>query len=193
MKLIEPAVRLAYATPESLIPTAARASYQSYEGQDADSDTRLIRHFVRNDESPLEFSFAAFDVTCSYATHVHFLRHRHLSQSWLSARYTEQLGFVLPPAMTDEYSCVVAQDAYRDAAECYESLRQWKEKKQDARYVMPQGAAVQGWIAGNARAWLHTLNLRASKKAMPETRLIALTMREELSKVWPTVFGEADA
>ena len=191
MKLIDPAVRLAYATPESLIPTAARASYQSYEGQDADSDARLIRHFVRNDESPLEFSFAAFDVTCSYATHVHFLRHRHLSQSWLSARYTEQLGFVLPRDPAPE-RIAAAMTAYGLAEDAYADLRDIGAKKQDARYVMPQGAAVQGWIAGNARAWLHTLNLRASKKAMPETRLIALTMREELSKVWPTVFGEAE-
>ncbi len=187
MKIVEPSATLLYSTPLSLITHAGRHSYQSHDKASEESDARLLAHFAKNDESPLEHSFAMFDVTCSYACHVHFLRHRHLSESWLSQRYTAGMGFVVPEALkANGY----VYDSYNFGEQDYERQRRGGAKKQDARYVLPQGVAVRGSISGNARAFLNMLALRTSKKAMPETQHVALLMRTELGKVWPELFGE---
>lgn len=173
---------------EELIGEASRASYQS----DADSDRteRLIKHFLRQPvpESPLEFTWAMVSVTgISFAAHVHFARHRQLSQSWLSQRYTTGVGFGIPPTMSDEAQLATLYRFYEQAQQAYDQLRLDGAKKQDARYVMPQGLAMQGYMAGNARAWVQTLRLRRSKKAMPETRKVADLIAKELGKAWPII------
>lgn len=193
MNLIEPAVKLQHFTPQELIATAARASYQSYDSHKM-TDEALIRSFLKDTESPLEFAWGMVSVTCSYAAHVHFLRHRHMSQSWLSQRYTGGLGFVLPLGLdaqagdADEYSY-----AYSAGEDAYHEARGLGHKKQDARYVIPQGTAIQGWMSGNARAWLNLLKLRTSKAAMPEVRHIAKLIQAELHTAWPLVVPEVDA
>lgn len=179
MKIITPSVRIQHFTPQELIATAARASYQSYENEKM-TDAALIQSFKKETESPLEFAWAMVSVTCSYAAHVHFLRHRHMSQSWLSQRYTEGLGFVEPAALVGELI-----NPYADAERAYEVERLGKARKQDARYVLPQGTAIQGWMAGNARAWINLLKLRTSKAAMPEVRHVAGLIQDELAQVWP--------
>jgi len=199
VKLIEPSVKLIHHTPESLIAWTSRACYQSFEKQDEASDERLIRHFVANGESPLEFAWGVMDVTCSYAAHVHLLRHRFFAQQWRSQRYDEAMEFVVPGSLHEIPNGRLAGlgpsfpgEALSSAHHHYQWARENGAKKQDARYLIPQGVAVQGFMAGSARAWQSFFELRTSKKAMPETRQIALMMRAELGKVWPTVFGEAE-
>lgn len=189
MKLIEPSVKLEQHTPQQLIATAARASYQSYGNQKM-TDEALIKSFLKDRESPLEFAWAMVSVTCSYAAHVHFLRHRHMSQSWLSQRYTEGLGFVVPPNEAGRETWF--GDVYEHGETAYDSARSSKMKKQDSRYMLPQGTAIQGWVAGNARAWLNLLSLRTSKAAMPEVRHVAKLMQAELCTVWPLLIPEGE-
>lgn len=175
---------------ESVIGEASRASYQSEA--DSDRTDRLIKHFLRGNhtESPLEFAWAAVSITgISYAAHVHFLRHRVMSQSWLSQRYTEapdKVGFVLP-ASVGAVTKQEMSDAYDAAERIFSEQRRMGVKKQDARYVLPQGVAMQGYMAGNARAWVELLRLRRDKKAMPETRKVANLIAKELAQFWPTI------
>lgn len=186
MKIIQPSVKLLHATPQNLIPHVARASYQSYAKQSEDTDAQLLAHLRKNEESPLEFAWAVLDITCSFAAHVHLLRHRFFSQSWRSQRYDETMQFVLPAGLSEAHTEVFAGD-YASTETEFLLLRQDGLKKQDARYLTPQGVAVQGFMAGNARAWVSFLKLRTSKKAMPETRLIAQLIEAELKQVWPEV------
>jgi thymidylate synthase (FAD) len=188
MKIITPSVKLEHHTPQGLIATAARASYQSYDNRKL-TDERLIQHFVADMESPLEFAWAMVSVTCSYAAHVHFLRHRHGSFSFLSSRYTEGLGVILPPDLAeDERAGFLA--SFAEQERLYLGMRERGVRRQDARYAMPQSTAVQGWLAGNARFWLHMLALRTAKKAMPEVRTVAGMIQAELSAVWPLLLPE---
>lgn len=186
MNIIQPSVKLLHATPQSLIPHVARASYQSYDKQNEDTDAQLLAHLRKNEESPLEFAWAVLDITCSYAAHVHLIRHRHHSFSWRSQRYDETMQFVLPAGLSEAHAEVLAWDYANTEAE-FVFLRQDGAKKQDARYIIPQAVAVQGFMGGNARAWVSFLKLRTSKKAMPETRLIAQLIEAELKQVWPEV------
>ena len=181
--IIQPVAKLVHATPQELIPLTSRACYASFDKQDEASDARLLKHFVNNDESPLEFAWAVMDITCSYATHVHLLRHRFFSFQWRSQRYDDTMEFILPDGLNHEDGA----EAYSIAEFVYDECRKQGAKKQDARYVVPQGVAVQGFMAGTARAWLHFLRLRTSKKAMPETRKVAQQIQDELHKVWPEV------
>lgn len=188
IELIEPVAKLIHATPQDLIPYTSRACYQSFDKQDEASDARLLSHFVKNDESPLEFAWAVMDITCSYATHVHLLRHRFFSFQWRSQRYDDTMDFIMPDAVKgDDVSLEYTFNHYSESSEFYYGLRANEFKKQDARYVVPQGVVVQGFMAGSARAWLHFLRLRTSKKVMPETRQLAEQVQAELHTVWPDV------
>lgn len=193
VEIIKPSVEVVYATPLSLVLHAGRHSYQSHDKATEQSDAQLLAHFLKNDESPLEQSFLMFDVVCSYAAHIHLARHRHLnvpppSVCFLSQRYTTGLGMILPPGIAeDSFAGQDMIEAFRRDVELYERLREAGIKKQDARYALPQAAAVRGTISGNLRAWNKVLDLRTSKKAMPETRSVAEMMREALQTVWPEV------
>lgn len=185
--IIRPQVKLHHATPEDVIAWTSRACYQSFEGSERVTDDRMLRHFARNDESPLEFAWAIMDIKCSYAAHVHLLRHRFFSFQWRSQRYNEKMEFVVPDGLGDEVHDTFVS-SYGEAASEYLLMRRDNfAKKQDARYLIPQGVVVQGFMAGNARAWLNFLDLRTSKKAMPETREIANQIADQLRPAWGTI------
>lgn len=198
MNILTPQATLLFASPLGLVVQAGRQSYQSHPKASEQSDLQLLRHFVKNDESPLEHSLATFDVTCSYGAHIHLVRHRHvnpdlvlaLSPTFLSQRYTEGLGFILPPEVTDPEAERVLLESYEQAEANFLWLRELGLKKQAARYATSQGVAMRGTISGNARAWLKLLELRTAKKAMPETRLIAGQIRDGLKEAWPALFEE---
>lgn len=188
MKIITPSVTLLHATPAELITHAGRHSYQSHDKANEQTDAQLLAHFVTKKESPLKFSFAMFDVTCSYTAHVHFKTHVHIPSVWLSQRYTHARGVIVPEGLNDEQRAVYLE-AVEAQQRAYDVLRELGAKRQDARYVQGQGGVVRGSVCGNALGLLNMLALRTSKKAMPETRQIAELMQDELSKVWPTIFG----
>lgn len=189
MNIVKPSAKLLHATPQELIPYTSRACYQSFDKQDEASDARLLAHFVQNDESPLEFGWAVMDITCSYAAHVHLLRHRFFSFQWRSQRYDDTMEFVLPDGteQANVYAPRWITEGIDESERLYDDLRRHGLKKQDARYVIPQAVAVQGFMAGTPRAWLHFLRLRTSKKAMPETRELAQQIQAELHTAWPEV------
>lgn len=194
--MLTPQAKLIHVTPQALIAYAGRASYQSWDDQKL-TDDQLIAHFAKHKESPLESAWAMVSVELSFAAHVHFLRHRHMSFSFLSERYTEALPAYVPPGILErggKAAHAAAKVRIMTAYDTYNALRAKGDDgkavlKQDARYVMPQAAGVQGFISGNARGWLNLLELRTSSKAMPEVRLVARLILEELRPHWPIVLG----
>lgn len=189
--IMKTSVKLLHATPESLIVHAGRHSYQSFEKANELSDAQLLRHFANQKEGPLKFSFAMFDVECSYAAHAHYARHTFLVQNWLSQRYAGSVGVIVPEGL-DEQQAAAYVEAMAASQRAYDLLRELGAKKQDARYVQGQGVVIRGSVAGNAMAFMDILKLRRAKKAMPESRRIADLIHAELTQAWPTLFPVED-
>jgi len=61
--------------------------------------------------------------------------------------------------------------------------------KEDARMVLPIGTSVNITVSGNARSFLHLVNLRGKADAQWEIRELAEEMLEELFVWMPYTFN----
>jgi len=136
------------------------------------------------------------------------VRHRHLSFSQLSQRYVDEsdVAFVLPPEIQDgseayeiwRLSCERSLQEYRTLLASIEeqvkdepsaTLRR-KRARQTARSLLPNAAETKIVVTGNARAWRHFIELRASAHADTEIRLLALAVLDLLTQEAPNLFGD---
>ena len=137
------------------------------------------------------------------------VRHRAgMGFSQLSQRYVDesQIGFVLPPEIqegTRAYelwlaSCEAALGAYReilgDLAERIgdqgSATMRKKRARQAARSVLPNSAETKIVVTGNARAWRHFVEMRASPGADVEIRRLAVALLRVLHREAPHIFGD---
>ena len=136
------------------------------------------------------------------------VRHRHFSYSQLSQRYVDEseVAFVLPPEIAPEgetfelfkESCTRALADYRALLGRIEeqvkdepsaTLRR-KRARQTARSLLPNAAETKIVVTGNARAWRHFIELRASESAESEIRVLAVMVLRALQGEAPNLFGD---
>jgi thymidylate synthase (FAD) len=136
------------------------------------------------------------------------VRHRHFSYSQLSQRYVDEseVAFVLPPEIADDgdafelfrQSCERALDDYRQLLARVEdqvkdepsaTLRR-KRARQTARSLLPNATETKIVVTGNARAWRHFIELRASAGADTEIRILAIKCLRLLQQEAPDLFGD---
>ena len=136
------------------------------------------------------------------------VRHRHFSYSQLSQRYVDEsdVAFVLPPEIEPdseafrifEESCKRANDDYRVLLAKIEeqvkdepsaTLRR-KRARQTARALLPNATETKIVVTGNARAWRHFIELRASEGADTEIRVLAMKVLRLLQQEAPHLFGD---
>jgi thymidylate synthase (FAD) len=65
-------------------------------------------------------------------------------------------------------------------------------KKEDARYILPQGCTTSLRMTGNFQMWLDLLGNRTAKHAQWEVRDVAVEIKRLLAEHAPGVFGERD-
>jgi thymidylate synthase (FAD) len=136
------------------------------------------------------------------------VRHRHFSYSQLSQRYVDEseVAFVLPPEIAPEgetfelfrQSCERALQDYRALlARIEEQVKdepsatmRRKRARQTARSLLPNAAETKIVVTGNARAWRHFIELRASEFAESEIRILAMKVLELLTAEAPNLFGD---
>ncbi len=136
------------------------------------------------------------------------VRHRHFSYSQLSQRYVDEseVGFVLPPEIEEgtpafdvwQRACESALTEYRALLHEVEQLVQDEPKatlrrkraRQAARSVLPNATETKIVVTGNARAWRHFIELRASEAAEAEIRALALEVLRVLQQEAPHIFGD---
>jgi thymidylate synthase (FAD) len=136
------------------------------------------------------------------------VRHRHFSYSQLSQRYVDEseVAFVLPPEIAADgeafelfrQSCERALDDYRQLLARVEdqvkdepsaTLRR-KRARQTARSLLPNATETKIVVTGNARAWRHFIELRASAGADTEIRILAIKCLRLLQREAPDLFGD---
>lgn len=136
------------------------------------------------------------------------VRHRHFSYSQLSQRYVDEseVAFVLPPEISPEseayrlfeQSCTRALADYRQLlAEIEEQVKdepsatlRRKRARQTARSLLPNATETKIVVTGNARAWRHFIELRASAGADTEIRVLAIKCLRLLQQEAPNLFGD---
>jgi thymidylate synthase (FAD) len=136
------------------------------------------------------------------------VRHRHFSYSQLSQRYVDEseVAFVLPPEIAPEgeafelfrQSCERANQDYRALLAKIEAqvkdepsaTMRRKRARQTARSLLPNAAETKIVVTGNARAWRHFIELRASENAEAEIRVLAIKVFELLKGEAPSLFGD---
>lgn len=126
--------------------------------------------------SILEHCYASFEVTCSVRVLGQLTRHRHLS-------------FTVKSARGSEFNIYLGKDDVGDkVVEEYKKLVDSDVSYEDAAYLLPQGVETSMVITGNFRAWFEYLPKRLCKRAMPEHRILALKILEELQMAAPEIF-----
>ncbi|MDD5439253.1 MAG: FAD-dependent thymidylate synthase [Candidatus Omnitrophica bacterium] len=169
-------------------------------------DPRTMEEFVAKvvasgHESPLEhvkFTFAIEGVSRAL-TH-QLVRHRMASYSQQSQRYVkaDDFDYIIPPsieqdpAMKKEYIAVMetVQDGYNSLVGKFEKQgKKGEAVSQDARFVLPQGAATKIVVTMNCRELIHFFKERCCSRAQWEIRALANEILAICRKKLPGVFS----
>ena len=179
-------------TPEELLEHAGRVCYRSERRGDAG---RFLRARIREGhESIVEHASATFEISgISRACSHQLVRHRIASFSQESQRYVDMSRpeWVLPPAVEENPEARAAWDRFAGQVQAaYRVLRELGVRKEDARFVLPNGTATRIVVTMNFRELLHLFRLRISPEAQWEIRAVCVRMLELVHPLSPSVFGD---
>ncbi len=181
--------------PEKLIEAAGRTCYLSFDKTGGDTAARFCRMLLRSGHhSVFEHASATFRVRGGSRTFTHQLvRHRLCAFSQQSQRYVDERGFevVEPDSIAGNPEAERIFDAHVERCRAaYEDLRGLGVPKEDARFVLPNGAQSEIVITANLREWRHILELRGARTAQWEIRRFAVAVFEILVEHAPNVFAD---
>ncbi len=86
--------------------------------------------------------------------------------------------FVLPESW-DETQQAKMMTAYQNVLDAYHYFREDGAKKEDARFILPNGASTRLVVSGNLPELLHFFKIRTAKDAQWEIRRLALAMLKQ--------------
>lgn len=176
----------------------------------------LIDHLIDNGHwGPFEHPQAVIAVegVTRVVTH-QMVRHRHFSYDQQSLRYVsiEDVEVVDDQFRVPEFGEAeeavdregvheiedvtevkdIYGNAYDRAMREYQALRDRGVPKEKARLVLPMGIKTNIVMSGNARAWMHILNVRTKADVQGETRECADAIFEELKEWMPYTMQKYD-
>lgn len=180
----------------------------SVEGSDLESkQEELLKHLIKQGHWGV-FEHPQATIELNGVTRVamaQITRHRHFSFDIMSLRYVQIDGddvegtFSVPKCVkegeaisrTDGVSEIDPKaeelfiEAYEDSIESYRNLIDLGVPQEEARKVLPMGTKVNIVMSGNARAWLHLLNIRGKANVQREARDLSDQIFKELSDWMP--------
>jgi len=83
-------------------------------------------------------------------------------------------------------------ESYENDIEKYRALIDEGVPAEEARKVLPMGTKVNITMSGNARAWMHILNVRTKANVQGETKRCAENIFQELKEWMPYTFERYD-
>ena len=182
--------------PEAHIGEQAAECYDSKT--DRESCLRRAAHCVDSGHlATLRFAYAGFHISgisrvCSHQ----IVRVAHAGILQRSQRYVKETAveYVIPPAIRAlPFALQVRWLAANDEAEAiYLGAIEAGMKKEDARYILPQGCTTSLRITGNFQMWRDLLGNRRTKHAQWEVRDVADEVYRQLSTLAPRIFPQGD-
>lgn len=136
----------------------------------------------------LRFAYATFHINgISRACSHQFVRSKHLDFLQRSQRYCNEqnTSFIYPGTNQDTR----ISSAYQSAMAAYNQLIEAGIKKEDARFVLPEGTSTELIVVGNFQAWLDFIKLRGDTHAQWEIRQVAKTINNILAEKAPGLFN----
>ena len=178
--------------PEEHIGLLAGICYGKTGEQSPEQCIKRAYHCVTKGHlSTLRFAHATFlveDISriCSHQ----FVRSKHLDFLQRSQRYCneEETNVVIPESIS-KYD---VQDFVYNAQILYENLIKNGVKKEDARFILPQGTTTELLAVGNFQAWYDFIKLRSGKEVQWEIRAVAHEINRQLHGIAPNIFVELD-
>ena len=179
-------------SPEEHIGLLAGICYGKTGEQSPEQCIKRAYHCVTKGHlSTLRFAHATFlveDISriCSHQ----FVRSKHLDFLQRSQRYCneEETNVVIPESIS-KYD---VQDFVYNAQILYEKLIKIGVKKEDARFILPQGTTTELLAVGNFQAWYDFIKLRSGKEVQWEIRAVAHEINRQLHGIAPNIFVELD-
>ena len=178
--------------PEEHIGLLAGICYGKTGEQSPEQCIKRAYHCVTKGHlSTLRFAHATFlieDISriCSHQ----FVRSKHLDFLQRSQRYCneEETNVVIPESI-NKYD---VSDFIYNAQILYETLIKAGVKKEDARFILPQGTSTELLVVGNFQAWYDFINLRSGKEVQWEIRAVAHEINRQLHGIAPNIFVELE-
>lgn len=189
-------VELIFITPDPEAHIGEQAS-ECYDSKtDRESCLRRAGHCVDSGHlATLRFAYATVRIgdvsrVCSHQ----IVRVAHAGILQRSQRYVKEtsVAYVDPPAVAGlprelrerwEHIQTEAERLY------LQLVNSGQMKKEDARYILPQGCTTSLRITGNFQMWLDLLGNRTTKHAQWEVRDVALEIKRQLAEHAPRIFG----
>lgn len=141
------------------------------------SDDPLVYSFISSPHDEPRHGFYAFWTEMSRVASHQFVRHRRLSFTQRSGRYTRPDGFIFPKGVSGEALKLMKGQAER-SYEAYMRLLKMGLRKEDARYILPAALKTALFVSGRQSDWHHFLELRTDVHAQEEIRRFAMVVAE---------------
>ena len=183
------------ADPLFIISHAARTCYNSFDKDKLNNRAEFVKGLIKSGhETPLEFASATFDIKgISRICQNQLVRHRHASFCVLSERYVDvsKMEMTFPYEVLRQYDG--ALDYVAEAKRLYKGLLDLGVKREDARFLLPQGINTNVCVNMNFRALRHFLKLRLDKKAQWEIRQVAMAIYDICNERWNWLVEDINA
>lgn len=190
---------------QSVIELAGRTCYAAYgrKNEKTDSHEGYIGNMISQAHwSVAEHASVTFHIQGISRAETHELvRHRHLSFSQESQRYVvvqRPYRVALHPTLLKAYDKEDLLDTlicdFEYVETLYNELREKgynrKQASEAARAFLPNAAATEITVTGNLRSWVEFVSKRDSDAADAGIRKLAQAIGDQLSVMFPEVFGE---
>lgn len=192
---------------EEIIAMSARLCYSgatieslSEKTKEKDQADFIHKLMDMNHLSPIEHVSFTFGIEgVSRALLAQITRHRIASFSVQSQRYVDQtkndMHYIMPPSIE-----ALGEEAQAEYHAQMQQMQQWYEqwcerigmdKKEDARFVLPNACETRMIVTMNVRELLHFFQLRCCERAQWEIKRLAWVMLGMAWQVSPVLFDQA--
>ncbi len=136
------------------------------------------------------FTFAIEGIS-RVCTH-QLVRHRLASYTQQSQRYVSLKNpkFIVPESIANSEYMKEVEELLDKASTLYRKMVENGIRKEDARFVLPQGIETKIIVTMNARELRHFFKLRCAKEAQWEIRNLAIEMLKKVYEVAPLLFED---
>jgi thymidylate synthase (FAD) len=200
-------VNLIWSTPngEDLVAFMARVS--NPENQDnKETASKLVKYLIKNKHwSPLDMVDMCVEIETTRDIARQILRHRSFYFQEFSQRYAAVSDFEFSEVrMQDEknrQNSLETDDTYiknwwnaaqlrvqSEAELMYNQALKKGIAKEQARKLLPEGLTMSKmYMKGTLRNWIHYIDVRTDPSTQKEHREVALLVKEQLLKCYPTM------
>ena len=200
-------VNLIWSTPngEDLVAFMARVS--NPENQDnKETAGKLVKYLVKNKHwSPLDMVDMCVEIETTRDIARQILRHRSFYFQEFSQRYAAVSNFEFSEVRmqdeTNRQNSLETDDTYiknwwnaaqlrvqSEAELMYNQALKKGIAKEQARKLLPEGLTMSKmYMKGTLRNWIHYIDVRSDLSTQKEHREVALLVKEQLLKCYPTM------